>query len=101
MATLHPDPVLGITRSLTGQPWHWRGAEGDRREADLQPDDLVALLLLSRGVPRDDLERHRAPTIRGCMPDPSVQASGTTGFEPNQTDRSDCTFELSVCSIHM
>jgi len=72
MATLHPEPVLGITQSLTGQPWHWRGAEGDRRQADLEPDDLVALLLLSRGVPRDDLDRYRAPTIRGFMPDPSI-----------------------------
>ncbi|WP_373486995.1 DHH family phosphoesterase, partial [Blastomonas sp.] len=72
MPTLHPDPVLGITRSLTGQPWHWRGTEGDRRDADEQADDLVSLLLLSRGVARDDLERHRAPTIRGFMPDPSI-----------------------------
>ncbi len=72
MATLHPAPVLGITQSLTGQPWHWRGNEGDRRDADLEPDDLVALLLLSRGVPRDDLDRHRAPTIRSFMPDPSI-----------------------------
>ena len=36
------------------------------------PDDLVAQLLLARGVPRDDLERHRAPTIRAFMPDPSI-----------------------------
>ena len=36
------------------------------------PDDLVDQLLLARGVARDDLERHRAPTIRGFMPDPSI-----------------------------
>ena len=36
------------------------------------PDDLVAQLLLARGVARGELDRHRAPTIRGFMPDPSV-----------------------------
>ena len=34
-------------------------------------DDLVAQLLLARGVPRDDLERHRTPSLRGFLPDPS------------------------------
>ena len=35
-------------------------------------DDLVTQLLLARGVPRDDLERHRKPTIRDFLPDPSI-----------------------------
>jgi len=34
-------------------------------------DDLVAQLLLSRGVPREDLERHRNPSLRAFLPDPS------------------------------
>ena len=34
-------------------------------------DDLVAQLLLARGVPRDDLERHRNPSLRAFLPDPS------------------------------
>src|SRR5690606_27513144 len=34
-----------------------------------------------------------------CIPDPSVQAAGTTGLAPNQTERSECRFEESVCSI--
>ena len=34
-------------------------------------DDLVAQLLLARGVPRDDLERHRTPSLRAFLPDPS------------------------------
>ena len=35
-------------------------------------DDLVTQLLLSRGVARDDLERHRRPTLRDFLPDPSI-----------------------------
>ena len=34
-------------------------------------DALVDELLLARGVTRDDLERHRKPTIRDFLPDPS------------------------------
>jgi single-stranded-DNA-specific exonuclease len=34
-------------------------------------DDLVDELLLARGVPRDDLARHRDPRIRDFLPDPS------------------------------
>ncbi len=34
-------------------------------------DDLVTQLLLSRGVAREDLERHRNPTLRSFLPDPS------------------------------
>ncbi|HST35560.1 MAG TPA: single-stranded-DNA-specific exonuclease RecJ [Allosphingosinicella sp.] len=64
--------VCGVTRSILGQPWRWRGASADDRDAGFRPDDLVDQLLLARGVPREDLERHRAPTLRGFMPDPSV-----------------------------
>lgn len=42
------------------------------RDANPRPDDLVTQLLLSRGVAREHLDRHRAPTIRNFMPDPSV-----------------------------
>lgn len=35
-------------------------------------DDLVTQLLLSRGVSRDDLDRHRRPTLRDFLPDPSI-----------------------------
>ncbi len=35
-------------------------------------DDLVTQLLLSRGVARDDLDRHRRPTLRDFLPDPSI-----------------------------
>ncbi|MGQ2930736.1 MAG: single-stranded-DNA-specific exonuclease RecJ, partial [Sphingopyxis sp.] len=66
------DTALGITRSIAGQPWHWRRASADMASENLAPDDLVTQLLLARGVPRDDLERQRAPTLRGFMPDPAL-----------------------------
>ncbi|MFW2831741.1 single-stranded-DNA-specific exonuclease RecJ [Sphingomonas sp. ID0503] len=59
--------VCGVTRSITGQAWRWRSgvlAAGD--------DDLVRALLLARGCVAEDLERNRAPTIRGFLPDPSI-----------------------------
>lgn len=65
--------VCGVSRSILGQPWRWRGSAGGPDDG-FQPDDLVDQLLLARGVARDDLERHRAPTLRGFMPDPSCFA---------------------------
>lgn len=35
-------------------------------------DDIVTQLLLSRGVDRADLDRHRSPSLRGFLPDPSA-----------------------------
>ncbi len=34
-------------------------------------DDIVTQLLLSRGVPREDIERHRNPALNAFLPDPS------------------------------
>jgi len=65
-------PVAGVSRSVLGQPWRWRGTASDARDGDFRPDDLVDGLLLARGCPRDALEAHRAPTIRDFMPDPSI-----------------------------
>ena len=70
-----PDPethVCGVTRSILGQPWRWRGMAADAGDAGFRPDDLVDQLLLARGVAREELERHRRPTLRDFMPDPSV-----------------------------
>ena len=64
--------VLNITQSITGQAWQWRSVDVDARDPGFRPDDLVTQLLMARGVPRDDLERHRDPTIRNFMPDPSI-----------------------------
>jgi single-stranded-DNA-specific exonuclease len=64
--------VCGVERSILGQPWRWRGGAADVTDAGFQPDDLVDQLLLARGVVREELARHREPTIRGFMPDPSI-----------------------------
>ena len=63
-------PVLGITTSILGQPWRWRALAADGRDG-WGADDLVTQLLLSRGIARETLDQHRAPSIRGFMPDPS------------------------------
>jgi single-stranded-DNA-specific exonuclease len=59
--------ALNIERSVTGQPWRWRRPT----EPGLGMDALVDELLLARGVPREDLPRHRDPRIRDFLPDPS------------------------------
>ena len=69
---MSPVHVCGVSHSILGLPWRWRGACGDGLDAGFEPDDLVDQLLVARGVLREDLERHRAPTIRGFMPDPSI-----------------------------
>lgn len=56
---------IGIPRSITGQSWRWRHAGGEC-------DDLVEQLLLARGCPPLEIERHRVPTIRDFLPDPSI-----------------------------
>jgi single-stranded-DNA-specific exonuclease len=61
--------ACGVERSLSGQPWRWRRNGGD----DLQRD-LVDQLLLARGIDEADLARHRSPTIRDFLPDPSAFA---------------------------
>jgi single-stranded-DNA-specific exonuclease len=67
--------VFGVERSLTGRVWRWRGGnmEFGGGTAGLE-DDLVTQLLLARGVARDDLARHRSPSLRSFLPDPSVFA---------------------------
>jgi single-stranded-DNA-specific exonuclease len=59
--------ALHVERSITGQPWKWRRAA----EPPSGLDALVDELLLARGVPREDLARHRDPKIRDFLPDPS------------------------------
>jgi single-stranded-DNA-specific exonuclease len=58
--------ILPHLTPLSGQRWHWRG--GGAQDVD----DLTTALLLARGCPADALDAHRAPTIRGFMPDPSI-----------------------------
>ncbi len=72
---LPPPPIRGLGASLSGRNWCWRGGNmdlgGQNVETGGLEDDLVTQLLLARGVARGDLERHRAPTLRGFLPDPS------------------------------
>ncbi|MGN6497054.1 MAG: single-stranded-DNA-specific exonuclease RecJ [Tsuneonella sp.] len=75
MASRSLSHVLGVERSLTGKAWLWRGGNMDVSAspgAAGDMDDVVTQLLLSRGVARDDLARHRAPTLRAFLPDPSI-----------------------------
>ena len=69
---MSPSNVCGVTHSILGQPWRWRGMAADDSDPGFAPDDLIDQLLLARGVARDELARHRQPTLRDFMPDPSV-----------------------------
>ena len=72
MTTRSP-ALLGITHSLSGKAWHWRGGQMDLSDGESGlNDDLVAQILLARGVARDDLDRQRNPSLRGFLPDPSI-----------------------------
>jgi len=77
MASIPLAPVHGVTQSLTGKAWHWRGGQLSLDTTDGSAfggigDDLVARLLLSRGVEPADLERHRRPSLKAFLPDPSI-----------------------------
>lgn len=66
--------VFGVERSISGLAWRWRGGNmeitGAAATGDLG-DDIITQLLLARGVAREDLARHRTPTLREFLPDPS------------------------------
>ncbi len=67
--------ITTIDQSLSGLAWRWRGGNMDFAGADTAADpgdDLVDQLLLSRGIMRDELDRHRRPTLRDFLPDPSI-----------------------------
>ncbi|WP_336986595.1 single-stranded-DNA-specific exonuclease RecJ [Altererythrobacter aquiaggeris] len=69
----HPaHTVLGVTRSISGKAWVWRGGNMSMGgDAGGTADDIEAQLLISRGVAREDLDRHRNPSLREFLPDPS------------------------------
>ncbi len=56
---------------MAGSPLPKLGEAEEAGGAAGLEDDLVTQLLLARGVMREDLERHRSPTLRGFLPDPS------------------------------
>ncbi|WBY15637.1 single-stranded-DNA-specific exonuclease RecJ [Erythrobacteraceae bacterium WH01K] len=74
MASSAISAVCGVERSLAGRRWRWRGGNmdmmGGGAPGTLQ-DDITTQLLLARGVDRSDIERHRQPTLRAFLPDPS------------------------------
>ena len=82
--------ISADTRSILGQQWRWRGGNmdlsasgesgpgseitgsiGDGNAAAFGTD-LVDQMLMARGVSRADLPRHRKPTLREFLPDPSI-----------------------------
>ena len=64
--------ALGIDRSLSGKAWTWRGGNMDLGASGAGLDDIVTQLLLARGVPPQEIERHRSPSLRAFLPDPSI-----------------------------
>ena len=73
MASPAMSNVLGVASSITGKAWRWRGGNmeiGDTLHG--LGNDIVRQLLLSRGVAPEDIERHRNPTLRDFLPDPSL-----------------------------
>jgi single-stranded-DNA-specific exonuclease len=66
--------VLGVSSSLSGKAWRWRGGNMELGAEAIQGLDHTILdqLLLTRGVAEDDLARHAKPTLRDFLPDPSV-----------------------------
>ena len=61
--------ALGVDRSILGQPWRWRRRAGD---AGFGRTIWSTSCCSPAASARDDLARHREPTLRDFMPDPSV-----------------------------
>ena len=73
MASRSLSHVFGVSQSLSGKAWCWRGGNMEMQGGAIGlEDDIVTQLLMSRGVERDDLDRHRTPTLKGFLPDPSI-----------------------------
>jgi len=68
------DTFLDVEQSLSGRFWQFdEGDAGDigRLRAALGGDDLLARLLVKRGLRPDALESYLSPTLRNTFPDPS------------------------------
>ncbi|MEO1489507.1 MAG: DHH family phosphoesterase, partial [Pseudomonadota bacterium] len=65
--------VLGVERSLSERAWHWRGGNMDvGTNAMSLEHDILAQLLMTRGVAQEDIAKHAKPTLRAFLPDPSA-----------------------------
>jgi len=72
MATRSLSNVLGVSQSLGGKEWRWRGGTMDCGEETFGlSSDILEQLLLSRGVAREEIAKHASPTMREFLPNPS------------------------------
>lgn len=72
MATRSLSNVLGVSQSLGGREWVWRGGTMDCGDETFGlSSDILEQLLLSRGVARDEIAKHASPTMREFLPNPS------------------------------
>lgn len=73
MASRSVSHVLGVSSSLSGRAWRWRGGNMELGDGVTGlENDILTQLLLTRGVERDDVSRHLTPTLREFLPDPSL-----------------------------
>ncbi|MEP1423114.1 MAG: single-stranded-DNA-specific exonuclease RecJ [Erythrobacter sp.] len=72
MVTRTLSNVLGVSQSLGGREWRWRGGTMDCGEETFGlSSDILEQLLLSRGVAREEIAKHASPTMREFLPNPS------------------------------
>ncbi|MBX7493399.1 single-stranded-DNA-specific exonuclease RecJ [Qipengyuania sp. 1NDW9] len=72
MATSALPHVYGVSQSMTGRAWRWRGGNMDLGQGHFgDGEGIVRQLLLARGVAPEDVQRHLSPTLREFLPDPS------------------------------
>ena len=64
--------IFGVEHSLSGKAWRWRGGNMEIGDGGAMDDGILTQLLLSRGVAHDDIDRHRRPSLREFLPDPSL-----------------------------
>ncbi|WP_435200639.1 single-stranded-DNA-specific exonuclease RecJ [Qipengyuania sp. 902] len=64
--------VFGVSQSLTGRAWRWRGGNMELGAGAGSGRDIVDQLMIARGVAPEDIDRHRQPTLRNFLPDPSI-----------------------------
>jgi single-stranded-DNA-specific exonuclease len=65
--------VFGITTSILGQPWRWRGGALPGGDLDgLGSDELLHHLFRARGADPADFARLKTPTLRDWLPDPAI-----------------------------
>ena len=72
MASHSLSNVLGVSQSLSGKAWLWRGGTMDCGDQTYDlGSDILAQLLVSRGVAPEDIAKHASPTMREFLPNPS------------------------------